>query len=365
MRDFWWVIAGGVAALLWAGFAWADGTIEVTLTDRATRLPLAGTKVRGGGAEAATDAEGKARLQVPAGGHRVTVEHERYVGEGRTVKVGEGERLALAFALDVFQPRMFQDPPGWTLGVSPVFVGMWNGDLDVDSQSEQVPASNLSVKASPAQLTGINGWNHDLQIVGSKLDVKLGLPALDLPLGRLHPSFTLGIGGVGFRQQIALGPILLGAPFQRFQLMGTGFFGTAGAGLAWALGNWYVRLAGGGELIPGAGARNSEHIPGASGSFAYQRAVVDGIVGRSFLDQQVGIYLGIARSWTWVSVEDFQPFPAPGGPQLRRVMDLSVTRTQGIVGLDFQWIPRRFGGNFEWRYDLQDRFARLSVMFLF
>ncbi len=360
------VLAAGISLLVAAALMWADATVDVTVTDRATGALLAGAKIRAAGFEATTDAAGRARLRVPAGRHAVAAEHERYASEGRTVQVGDGETRPVALPLTVFQPRMFQDPPGWTLGVGPVFAGMWNGDLTVDRQTERVAARGLSSTASPAALRVIDKENHDLQLVGGKIDVRLGLPALDLPLGRLHPSFSLGAGGVHFRQQITLGPLLLGAPFQRFQLVGGGFFGTAGGGLTWALDHhWYVRAAGAGEFIPTADAGNSEHIPGASGSFSYRRAVAEGIVGRSFLDQQVGIYLGIARSWTWVGAEDVQPFPAAGGPPLRREMDLSVTRTQGIVGLDFQWVPRRFGGFFEWRYNQQDRFTRIGVTLAF
>lgn len=344
----------------------ADVTLDVSVTDRATGAPLAATKVWAAGAEATTDAAGRARLRVPAGVHVVAVEHERYATGVRTLQVGDGANVPLAFGLTVYQPRMFQDPPGWTLGVGPAFTGMWNGDLTVDRQTERVGAGGPSTAASPAALRVIDKENHDLQLVGGKVELKLGLPALDLPVGRLHPSLSLGAGGIHFRQQITLGPLLAGAPFQRFQLMGGGFFGTAGGRLTWALDqHWYVRVGGSGEFIPSAAADNSEHIPGASGSFNYRRAVAEGIVGRSLLDQQVGIYLGVARSWTWVGVEDVQPFPAAGGPPLRREMDLSISRTQGIIGLDFQWVPRRFGGFLEWRYNQQDRFTRVGVTLLF
>lgn len=263
------------------------------------------------------------------------------------------------------EPRAFRDPPRWHLGASPVFIGMWNGDLNVKSLSESVPALGASFKATPRALDAINGRNFDLQVVGAKLDVRLGLPALALPLGSLHPSIEAGAGGVSFRQDIGIGPVLAGGPLQRYQYVGSGFFGSAGAALAWAAGPYFLRAAGSGEFIPEADTGNSEHIAGASADFAYRRAAVEGTLGRSFLDRQVGIYLGVAHSWTWVDIEEVRPFTPAPGTVIRRSFDLEATRTQGIAGFDFQWVPGRFGGNFEWRFNAQDRFARLEITFLF
>ncbi len=363
------VLMSMAALFLWAKPALADSLLEVTVVDRGARTPLAEARVRAAGAAAAvdatTDAEGRARLHLPAGHYKVTVEHERYAADSRTVQVADASTAPLAFALDRFRPWMFQTPPGWRLGVSPVFVGMWNGDLHVDGVSEQVPALNSSLTASPAQLQYINAHNHDLQIVGAKLDAKLGFPSIGIGLGRLYPALTLGAGGVTFRQDSAFGPLLLGGTRGQYQLTGLGFFGTAEGAVTWALADWYIRFKGHGEFIPETGTSRDNPLAGTSGNFSYQRAVAEATVGRTFLDQMVGVYLGAGRSWTWVNVEEFYPFPGPPGTSLRRTMDLSEDRLQGIVGADFQWVPGRFGGNIEWRFNLQDRFIRIGLTYLF
>jgi hypothetical protein len=242
---------------------------------------------------------------------------------------------------------------------------MWNGDLHVDSVGERVQGQNLSRTASPSDLEAINGHNHDLQIVGAALQGKLGLPSVGVGLGRVYPALSLGAGGVTFRQDIAHRPLLLGGVRERYQLTGMQFFGTAGAAVTWALSDWYLRLKGNGEFIPETGTNRDNPLAGASGKFSYRRAVADATVGRTFLDQQVGLYLGAGKSWTWVNTEEFYPFPGPAGTSVRRTIDLSADRLQGIVGADFQWVPGRFGGNFEWRYDLQDRFIRIGITYIF
>src|SRR3990172_8952415 len=84
------LLAGALtSALLILGSALvsrADVTLDVSVTDRATGAPLAATKVWAAGAEATTDAAGRARLRVPAGVHVVAVEHERYATGVRTLQ---------------------------------------------------------------------------------------------------------------------------------------------------------------------------------------------------------------------------------------------------------------------------------------
>jgi hypothetical protein len=363
------VLVGIAAVLLWAKPALADGLLDVTVVDREARIPLVEAKVRAAGPEATvdvpTDAEGKARLRLPAGQYKVTVEHERYAADSRTVRVAEGTTVPLAFALDLFRPWMFQTPPGWRLGMSPVFVGMWNGDLHVDSVTEQVPALNLSRTAPSAALSAMNNRNHDLQIVGADLQMKLGLPSVGVGVGRLYFGLTLGAGGVTFRQDISSPPSLFQGVQDKYQLTGLGFFGVAEGAATWALADWYLRLKGHGEFIPQAGTGRDNPLNATSGNFSYTRAAADATVGRTFLGQQIGLYAGVGNSWTWVNVEEFYPFPGPAGTRLQRTMSLSANRLQGIAGADFQWAPGRFGGNFEWRFDLQDRFISVGVTYLF
>lgn len=93
------------SALVGAPLAAQDGelaTVDLVVTDSATRAPVVGARVASSGLRytAVSDATGRVRLRdLTAGRHRVAITHPQYAARERTVELTAGQTLRLAVPL--------------------------------------------------------------------------------------------------------------------------------------------------------------------------------------------------------------------------------------------------------------------------
>ncbi len=75
------------------------GTIDGTITDASTALPMTGASITADGYSATTDAEGHYSIEVPPGTYSVTVSSTKYVSQSKTATVTSNTTTTLDFAL--------------------------------------------------------------------------------------------------------------------------------------------------------------------------------------------------------------------------------------------------------------------------
>jgi iron complex outermembrane recepter protein len=84
-----------LVALAVPSAAQVAGTVGGRVTDAATGAPIAGAAVRGAGRSAATNAEGRYRLELPAGTHELVISRVGFGSVRQSLVVGEGATASL------------------------------------------------------------------------------------------------------------------------------------------------------------------------------------------------------------------------------------------------------------------------------